>query len=143
VLIAAARSPSALQLDASILDAYTIPSTASVNAVPVTGWRGTLESGFHSAFPGASSGRTLQLLQAELSFGAAAVGMGGTAAVRASIRFKARLLDASGKELGAVAGTADAHDANTSASEGGMTANASEAVEALYEMLTNEFISKI
>jgi hypothetical protein len=143
VMLAQSQTPSQLVLASSIQDAFTIPSSGSVNSVPVSGWRSTLEYGFHSAFPtGSPDGRRLELLLAELAFGAAGVGMGGTAAVRASIRFKARLLDRSGGELAVLAGTAIARDANTSASPEGMTANASQAVEVLYEKLATDLLSK-
>jgi hypothetical protein len=71
------------------------------------------------------------------------VGVGGTVAVVATIRFKARLLDASGKELALLAGTVTARESNVSPSEAGMTDNASKAVEALYEVLTTELLAKV
>jgi hypothetical protein len=98
--LAAAISPASLTLDASIRDSFVIPRTPSVNEVPVSGWRGTLTRGFDAGFKGGASGRVLVLREAELSFGPAAIGMGGTAAVRAHIRFKSSLVDPSGAELG-------------------------------------------
>ncbi len=93
--------PADLVLDPAIPDNFVIPATASVNQVPVRSWRQTLNTGYHSAFPlPGSSGRQMQLLAAELSFAPAAVSMHGTAAVVASIRFKARLVDSSGAEVG-------------------------------------------
>jgi hypothetical protein len=98
VMLAQDKTPAALLLDPGIPDAFVIPGTGSVNSVPVRGWRGTLEAGFRSAFPpGSPTGRTLELIEAELTFAPAAVGFGGTAAVRATIRFKARVLDARGR----------------------------------------------
>jgi hypothetical protein len=138
------KAPSVLVIMPPVPNDYVIPSNASVNEVPVHGWRTTLEYGFRNAFPAVTgSGRKLELYEAELSFAPAAVGMGGTAAVVAQIRFKARSLDPSGKELGVLAGTVRAREANTSASEQGMTSNASKAVEALYETLAAELFAKL
>jgi hypothetical protein len=142
VMLAQDKTPAALVLDPGIPDVFVIPGTGSVNKVPVRGWRGTLEAGYRSAFPAGSTGRTLELIEAELTFAPAAVGFGGTAAVRATIRFKARVQDASGKEIGVLAGNVAAREANVSASEAGMTDNASKAVEALYEALATELLAK-
>jgi hypothetical protein len=143
VVIAQGKAPSALVLAPAIADDFVIAKTGSVNEVPVRGWRHTLESGFKSAFPTPGDGRKLELMEAELSFAPAAVGMGGTAAVWAQIRFKARAVDASGNELGVLAGTVKAKEANVSATEAGMTENASKAVESLFEVLTAELLSKL
>jgi hypothetical protein len=143
VLIAAEAAPAELVLDAAISDNFVIPATASVNQVPVRSWRQTLGAGYHSAFPSAgSSGRRLELLEAELSFSPAAVSRDGTAAVIASIRFKSRLLDSSGAEVAKLAGTVEAREVNVRPSEEGMTDNAKKAVEALYEKLAVELLQK-
>lgn len=142
VVVAQEKAPGALVLGPVIHDEFVVPHTASVNEVPVKGWRGTLERGFQSGFGSLHGTRKLEILEAELTFAPAAVGPGGTGAVVALIRFKARVSDASGKELGVLAGTARAREANTSASEEGMTDSASKAVEALYEMLTAELLAK-
>jgi hypothetical protein len=143
VLVAADKTPSALILAPGITDDFVIPPTGSVHQVPVHGWRQTLDAGFHSAFPAGGSGRKLELMEAELAFSPAAVGMGGTRAVVATIRFKARLLDASGSELGVVAGTAAAKEADVSPTVPAMTDNAAKAVESLYEGLTAELLAKL
>jgi hypothetical protein len=140
ILLTADKTPARLVMGPAIKNDLTIADTASVNEVPVRGWRVTLEYGFRNAFPRAESGRTLELIEAELSFGPAAVGPGGTAAVVAHVRFKARVTDAAGAEVAALAGTATAREANTSASEEGMTRNAQLAVEALYEKLAAELL---
>jgi hypothetical protein len=142
VMLAEAKTPASLVLAPDIANDFVIPQNASMNAVPVHGWRQTLEAGFHNAFPSGSAGRKLELFSAELTFAPAAVGRGGTAAVVATIRFKARVLDPSGKELAVLAATAVAREANVSPSEAGMTDNASKAVEALYEVLTAELLAK-
>ena len=141
VVLAQDKTPGTIVLAPAIPDEFVIPHNASVNEVPVRAWRQTLEAGFKNAFP-SGGGRKLELLSAELSFSPAAVGRGGTAAVVATIRFKARTLNASGKELMVFAGTVQAREANVSASEEGMTDNASKAVEAMYEMLTAELLAK-
>jgi hypothetical protein len=131
----AALSPKKLELAPAIADAFVIPKTDAVNQVPVTGWRTTLARGFESGFKDSASQLVLQLREADLSFGPAALGRGGTAAVRARIRFKSSLLDASGKEVGRVFGEVEARDAATSPTPEAMTANASQAVEAMYEAI--------
>lgn len=141
VMVGPEAVPAELVLDPAIPDNFVIPATASVNQVPVRSWRHTLDTGYHSAFPSpGSSGRRLQLLEAALSFAPAAVSMHGTAAVVASIRFKARLVDPSGAEVAKLAGTVEAREANVTPSEQGMTDNAMKAVEALYEKLAAELL---
>jgi hypothetical protein len=143
VMINAADAPSALVLADTIQEIYVIPGTGSVNAVNVTGWRTTLETGFHNAFPGGadSSGRKLEILEASLSFSPRAVGAAGTAAASANIRFKARLLSDSGEELGVLAATAQAPEAITNVN--GTTDNAAKAVEAMYEMLASRLATPV
>jgi len=144
VIVSAENAPANIVVGPAVLDDFVVPATGSVRAVSVRGWRRTLTAGYQSALPTAgSSGRQLELISADLSFAPAAVSAQfGTAAVIGAIRFKARLLDATGKELGSFAGTAQAREANASASEAGMTDNASKTVEALYEALATELLSK-
>ena len=129
----AAISPAKLTLDPSIQDSFVIPKTGSVNEVPVSGWRTTLTRGFEAGYKGGSTGLVLVLREAELTFGPAAIGSGGTAAVRARIRFKSSVENAAGKEVGRITGEVMARDAATSPTPEAMTANAAQAVEALYE----------
>jgi hypothetical protein len=145
VVVAADKAPGSLTVAPDILDTFVIPATGAVAPTRVSGWRGTLERGFHAAFP-TGGRRTLEIVGAELSFAPAAVSSDGsavrTAAVRAQIRFKARVISSSGKELGAIAGMVEAREANTAAGEAGMTDNASKAVEAMYEYLATDLLTK-
>jgi uncharacterized lipoprotein YbaY len=136
VMVRANDAPAALVLDPSIQESFVIPRTGSINPVNVTGWRTTLENAFHNAFPEGNGGRKLEILQAELGFSPRAVSQAGTAAVSANIRFKARLVSATGDELGVLAATAQAREAVTNVND--TTANAAKAVEAMYEMLASE-----
>lgn len=131
----AAAAPSKLQLDDSIVDQFVIPKSDSVNAVPVSGWRSTLTHGFESGFKGGTSGLVLQIREADLTFAPAALIGGVTAAARARIRYKASLLDPSGKEIARLSGDADAHDVATRPQPSALTANAAQAVEAMYEAI--------
>jgi hypothetical protein len=142
VMMAAGSAPAELRLDESVRDEYVIPGNGSIGEVPVTGWRNTLTRGFRNAFTASeASGPKLQLINADLSFSPAAVsGAGTTVAVTATIRFRARLVDASGAELGALAGTVHAREATASATPQGMTDNAAKAVEALYEELAAKLV---
>jgi hypothetical protein len=142
-MVAPENTPAGVVLGSAIQDNFVIPGTASVGQVPVRSWRQTLELGYRSAFPVVGgSGRRIEIIEAALSFAPAAVSKQGTAAVVASIRFKARMLDASGGELAALAGTVEAREANVSPSEQGMTDNAMKAVEALYEKLASDLLPK-
>ena len=131
-------SPGTLTIAPAIADSFVIPSSPSVNAVPVNGWRGTLERGFEAGFQGGPHDHVLILRDAELSFGPAAIGRGGTAAVRAHIRFKSSLADAAGTELARISGDVDARDAATSPTPEAMTLNASQATEAMYEAIAQK-----
>lgn len=145
VAVSADSAPAALKLHDSIKDDFTTSEDGGVMAVPVKGWRSTLTNGFESAFsPSGKQGRTLEILSADLSFAPAAVAANhNVVAVRAQIRYKARLLSEDGSELGIIAGTADARDANSSPKSETMTSNAAQAVEAMYEALTVELIQKL
>ncbi|HEX8796202.1 MAG TPA: hypothetical protein VF765_34870 [Polyangiaceae bacterium] len=136
----AAGAPSRLKLGDSIVDQFVIPKSDSVNAVPVSGWRTTLSRGFDSGFKGGTSGLVLQIREAELTFAPAALRGGITSAARARIRYKASLLDPSGKELARLSGDADAHDAITQPQPSAMTANAAQAVEAMYETIAAKLV---
>jgi hypothetical protein len=143
IAVAPDKAPSALVLAPEIATDFEIKATGSVNAVPVRDWRHTLEAGYKNAFTTPSTGRTLELVSAELAFSPAAVSShGATMGVVATIRFKARLVDASGKMLGELAGTAAAPEADVSPNEEGMTDNASKAVESLFEMITRDLLAK-
>ena len=134
----AAQAPRKLELDPSIVDAFVVPKTDAVNAVPVSGWRTTLMRGFASGFRESSSSRSLKLREVQLSFGPVAIGLGGTAAVRATIRFKVSVLDESGEEVERESGEVSARDAATRPAPEAMTANASQAVEAMYEAIASK-----
>src|SRR5262249_32181194 len=87
---------------------------------------------------GGESHNVLVVREAELTFGPAALSTGGTAAVRATIRFKSSVTDADGRELGRISGEVYARDAATSPTAAAMTANASQAIEAMYEEIGNK-----
>jgi hypothetical protein len=104
----------------------------------VSGWRTTLTQAFANGFKGGSVDRVLVLREAELTFGPAAIGPQGTAAVRARIRFKSSIADASGKEVIRISGDVIARDAATTPTLEAMTANASQATEAMYEQIADK-----
>ena len=135
------RTPAQLTFSDAILDGFAIPETGTVRTVQVTGWRGTLEDAFQSAFPsGGVSGLTLELVSTELTFTPLAMDSTGTTrAVKAVIRFRARLLS-EGTEIAVVAGTAEAREAITSPSTAEMTRSAGQAVEAMFEAIAAEIM---
>ncbi len=135
-----AMSPAAVTLAPGIPDQVVIPKTPSVNAVPVSGWRTTLTRAFENGFKGGSKERVLVLREAELTFGPAALGPGGTAAVRAHIRFKSTVADPSGNELIRIFGEVEARDAATVPTAEAMTANAAQATEAMYEQIAKKIL---
>ncbi len=147
VMVAQKMAPTSLVLGSAIKDDFVIPATRSVSEVPVHAWRETLTAGFRNAFPAARGepGRRLELIEADLSFAPAAVSpqmFDRTTAVYATIRFKARVLDAGGEEQYAIAGTVHSREANVAATQDGMTENAMKVVEALYEKLSSELLSR-
>jgi len=147
ILVPQKLAPASLVLGPAIKDDFLIPATRSVSEVPVQRWRQTLTTGFRNAFPAARGepGRKLELIEAELSFGPAAVSpqmFDRTTAVYATIRFKARLLSAAGEEEAAIAGTVHSREANVSATTEGMTESAMKVVEALYERLATDLVSR-
>lgn len=147
ILVPQKLAPASLVLGPAIKDDFLIPATRSVSEVPVQRWRQTLTTGFRNAFPAARGepGRKLELIEAELSFGPAAVSpqmFDRTTAVYGTIRFKARLLSASGEEEAAIAGTVHSREANVSATTEGMTESAMKVVEALYERLATDLVSR-
>jgi hypothetical protein len=147
ILVPQKLAPASLVLGPAIQDDFLIPATRSVSEVPVQRWRQTLTTGFRNAFPAARGepGRKLELIEAELSFGPAAVSpqmFDRTTAVYGTIRFKARLLSATGEEEAAIAGTVHSREANVSATTEGMTESAMKVVEALYERLATDLVSR-
>jgi hypothetical protein len=136
------QMPHTLELDPSIMDAFVVPKTDAVNEVPVSGWRSTLMRGFTSGFIGGSSHRSLRLRDLQLSFSPVALGPGGTAAVRATIRFKASVLDENGEEVERESGEVSARDAATRPTPEAITANASQAVEAMYEAIAVKIVEE-
>ena len=143
VMVAVDKQPSTLVLDPGILDASEIPPIGAIPTVEVRDWRQSLTAGYQSAFPaGAPAGVTLVLLKAELSFAPASAGRHEVTTMQAMVRFQARLLDAAGNELGTLAGTALAPGATASFNERDLSANAATAVEALYERLATDLLSR-
>jgi hypothetical protein len=98
--------------------------------------------GFTSGFNGGSSHRSLRLRDLQLSFSPVALGPGGTAAVRATIRFKASVLDENGEEVERESGEVSARDAATRPTPEAITANASQAVEAMYEAIAVKIVEE-
>ncbi|HEX7604662.1 MAG TPA: hypothetical protein VF316_23750 [Polyangiaceae bacterium] len=142
VMVAADKTASKQVLGPLVQSEFVVPGNGSVDEVTVTGWRQTLDTGFRNAWPTSRpNGRTLEILDTELSFAPAAVTVrGGAVAVRAQIRYKARLLDGTGQEIGVAAGTVEAREATGSVN--GMTDNAAKAVESLYEKLSTDLLAK-
>jgi hypothetical protein len=129
-------------IDDSIKDAYEVPAQAAIAAVSVTGWRKTLRAGYDAGLSSASGAGPdnleVRLVRADLTFSSAAVTAEGTAvAARAHVTYQARLVDSTGKVLRKSSGTAIAKTAVTSKYEA--TANASAAVESMFELIAADF----
>ncbi|MBK8168715.1 MAG: hypothetical protein IPK60_00040 [Sandaracinaceae bacterium] len=139
LVIAADNAPAAIRFGAEVHDDFVIPGNSSIGEVRVDAWTWTLTEAFRNGFRRyQSSSRRISLDAADLSFSPASVnGIGGTVAVTATIRYRARLLDARGATLAETAGTVHARDVTTSAS--GLTDNAAQAVEAMFEALAREW----
>lgn len=138
VAIAGDQAPAELEIGQTVPNDFETPQT-SVASIKVHDWHTTLNNGFQSAFAGATSSSKLQILLAELSFAPAAVtSTGGVRAVQAQIRYKVRVVDASGEEVGVATGTVSAREANSAGTDDAMTTNASLAVEAMYEAIASQ-----
>jgi hypothetical protein len=137
VAVAADKAPAALVLADAVADAFTVPETGSIRAADVKGWRGTIEAAYASAFPGtAGTGRRLELLSVVPSFAPAQVSpQYGVVSVVAQVRYKARLLDASGAVVAVNAGTVSAREPTVHWSDCGP--NAALAVEAMFEEIAS------
>lgn len=130
-----AMKPLSVQLliASSVPDTHVIPGNGDVRQVSVARWHATLSRGFEAAFTPTGKDMSLALDRADLRFvPAAVVAGGGTAAVRAQITYKGKLLKGD-KEIIAFAGNAEAKSAT--ASLDGLTANAASAVESMYEAI--------
>jgi hypothetical protein len=137
--------PSSTPLSAQLLiapsvpDTHVIPGDGDVRDVSVQKWHSTLARGFQAAFNPSGKDMALALDRADLRFVPAAVtAQRGTAAVRAQITYKGKLLKGT-KELVSFAGTAEAKSAT--ASLDGLTANASSAVETMYEAIAAKVLA--
>ncbi|MFL5347720.1 MAG: hypothetical protein ACJ8AT_23270 [Hyalangium sp.] len=136
----------ALVMDKGVEDQYEADLDGK-HPVNVTGWRETLQNGFHSGFSSAFKTNadraelTLQLNEAVLSFAPTSLGRhGGIQAAEAQVRYKARLLDAQGRVLRRSTGTVSSKKSATD--KEGLTTVASSAVESMYEKIAQDFFSE-
>jgi hypothetical protein len=135
-----------LALDEQVKDAFKVAPRSGLPETEVTAWRTTLEKGFHNGLGTAFHTKepkaelTLQLVEAELEFVPSAVdAYGRAAAAEAHIRYKARLLDASGNVLRRSSGTVPSKRSTGDHNE--YTLVAKSAVETMYERISSELFS--
>ena len=138
----------ALNLDSNIHDEFSVPSQNGVIGADFKGWRSSLENGFRSGFAESfkaaadKADLTVAIVEAEPSFAPTSVAVNqygstiGAASIVAQIRYKARLLDASGNVVGRSAGTVRAKTSITNRFEA--TNTVANAIETLYEKLAED-----
>ena len=110
----------------------------------VRGWRGTIVAGFNNTFPGSGKiGRTLEILEAELSFSRVGVPTErSNEGIVAVIRFNAKIFDKVDNELGTLSGTVFARNIVLTYSHRDTTENAATAVEQMYETIAKDLLEK-
>jgi hypothetical protein len=132
-----------LDLAEGVRDAFKQPGSNTMAPFEMTGWRGTLKNAFKNSFgnfyavvdDGADV--TLQVEEAELSFVPAAVEQGGnTVAIRAQVRYRANVVDATGAVVKRLAGTVESKQAVSDRDAVGRAADS--AVETMFETIANE-----
>ena len=136
-----------LLLEPGILDAYATPASMSMPAIPVQGWRATLENGFRGAFSKAyvlaagAADLTLVIAEAELRFAATTYASNGRPiSAEAQVRYQARLVDRAGAVLRRSSGTMASKRSAGAPDEA--TPVAAEAVESMYERIAGELFAR-
>src|SRR5438128_4895650 len=116
-------------------------------AIPVQGWRTTLDRGFRGAFSGAftlaeeTADLTLIIAEAELRFAPTSFARDGRPiSAEAQVRYKARLVDRAGAVLRRSAGTMGSKRSASSPDQA--TPIAAEAVESMYERIAGELFAQ-
>jgi hypothetical protein len=142
ILITVDKAPSDVVLGSAIEDDFDLPkSNTFFWNVRVRGWRKTLDAAFGNAFVrGAGSGRKLTLVEAELWFSHVKT---PTSGIVANIRYKAFVVDPSGREMGGFAGQAMSKEPVVFDNEFSFTDAAATAVEVMYEQLTASLLTQI
>lgn len=142
ILITVDKAPSDLLLGPAIQDNFEIPrSNTFLRDIRVRGWRQTLDAAFGNAFVrGAGSGRKLSLREAELWFSYVRTPFWG---IVANIRYKAIVVDPSGREIGGFAGQAMSKEPIVFESEDTFSDAATTAVEVMYEQLTAYLLTQL
>lgn len=140
----------ALQLSNSIQENFEIPSANGIMGAKFVGYRTSLQNGFAAGFEGmvgdgGNHELTLALLEAEPSFTTTAVavnqyGAGAAAAAAAQIRYKARLIDASGNVIARSNGLVRAKNSFTNRWQA--QDSVQQAMETLFEKLAADFFTK-
>jgi hypothetical protein len=134
-----------LQLEPEVRDAFS--TELSGVAIPVSGWRSTLETGFRNAFSGAftlsakPADLTVLVAEAELSFNATSFARNGRPiSAEAQVRYKARLLDPQGGVVRRSAATVASKKSASAPDEA--TPVAAGAVESMYENIARELFEE-
>jgi hypothetical protein len=136
-----------LKLGDRVQDAYTVPRENGVGPTEVTQWRASLKAAFKNAFADSftladdGGDLVLEVQEAEVAMVPAAVTSGATVVSgRAQIRYKAQLLDKSGKTLARAAATVESK--TTASSMSGASSIAKSAMETMFEALVDQLFSQ-
>ena len=131
---------------AGVKDEFIVPDGNGLPSTEVDHWRASLRNGFINAYKDAftlapqNGDATIEIQEADLSWAPAAVaGTGTVMAITAQIRYKARLTKDGGKTVIPISGTVESKKAVTRANDA--SGGASNAIESLYEDMTNKFFA--
>jgi hypothetical protein len=124
-----------LVLAPTVLDTYEVPQEAGVMGGTVKGWRASLETGFHNAFPShrADDKVTLTIEQARFSVVPAAVdAMGHVVSARGQIQYRGRWTHGEHDEI-PFSGMASSKQTTTHSGDAPLLART--AIETMYEQV--------
>jgi hypothetical protein len=142
-----AASSLSLRFGDRVQDAYTVPRENGVGPTEVQQWRSSLKTAFKNTFVDSfpiseSDGDlVLELQEAEVSVVPAAVtAQAAVVSGSAQIRYKAQLLDKSGKSIALTAGTVQSK--NTTSEMGGASSIAQSAMESMFEAIVQRLFEQ-
>jgi hypothetical protein len=141
------QSTLSLRLGSRVEDVYTVPRENGVGPTEVNQWRASLAAAFKNAFGDSFSlapsdgDLVLEVQEAEIAMVPAAVTSGAAVVSgRAQIRYKAQLLDKSGKQLALTAGTVESK--TTASSMSGASSIAKSAMESMFEDIVAQLFTQ-
>jgi hypothetical protein len=141
IALPAKRPAFELTITPAVADMYEIPQQSAMAGGKVSGWRSSLKTGFHNAFPakgGEGDKLTLVLEHVVFSVAPAAVnGMGGVVSARGQIEYRGRWTIGD-KDLLPISGTVESKKTTTTPGEANLLAQS--AIESMYEEIWSQLV---